>query len=399
MRSRTVVLWWLGAMLGGSVAVHGGGPAAHGAVAGPEVRVAVLVPLTGVFTDWGRKNRVAFQIAEEEVRAAGGIDGVQVKLILEDSGSSPAEAAKLFRKVVTDDRVLAVIGPFSSGQCEVVYPLAKQMQAVALSHVCAKPGISAPHRPWAFRNNIDEMKMAEPTVKKFIATYGIKRVVVVHDAKEAIAQDLGARVLPARFKAEGVQIVNEGSYVTFITKDIDFSPQVTRLKGLQFDGVAFGGLAPDAINFLKEMRRQGLTQPLVGGSPLNSGLIHTQGGAAVEGTFTPSTFWTDSPSPRARQFVEKFRARAAAAGLTTTPEYMDANAYDTVFILLETIRRMGVTNRPEDLAKDRERIMQGLTSIKSYEGIAGKLGFDENGDAVKEVHVLKAQGGRWVRVE
>ncbi len=399
MRRGGVVLGWCALALGSQMAGPAGVAPAAAAVAGPEVHIGVMVPLTGTFTDWGRKNRVAFQIAQEEVTAAGGIDGVPVKLLIEDAGSSPAEAAKIFRKMVSDDKVPVVIGPFSSGQCEVVYPLAKQMQTVALSHVCAKPGISAPHRPWAFRNNIDEMKMAEPTVKKFIATYGIKRVAVVHDAKEAIAQDLGVRVLPARFKAEGIQIVNEGSYITFITKDIDFSAQVTRLKGLQFDGVAFGGIAPDAINFMKEMRRQGLNQPLIGGSPLNSGLIHTQGGPAVEGTFTPSTFWPDLPNPRARQFVEKFRARAATAGLTTTPEYMDANAYDTVFILLETMRRMGVTNRPDDLAKDRERVMQGLVTIKTYEGIAGKVGFDENGDAVKDIHVLKAQGGRWVKVD
>ena len=399
MRTWMIALRVAGVVLCGLMAGPQVVAPAAAAVAGPEVRIGVLVPLTGVFTDWGRKNRVAFQIADEEVRAAGGIDGVPVKLILEDSGSSPAEAAKIFRKVASDEKVVAVIGPFSSGQCEVVYPLAKQMQTVALSHVCAKPGISAPHRPWAFRNNIDEMKMAEPTVKKFIATYGIKRVAVVHDAKEAIAQDLGVRVLPTRFKGEGVQIVNEGAYITFITKDIDFSPQVTRLKGLQFDGVVFGGLAHDAISFMKEMRRQGLAQPVIGGSPLNSELIHTQGGAATEGTFTPSTFWPDLPNPRAKQFVEKFRARAAAAGLTPNPEYMDANAYDTVFILLETMKRMGITNRPADLAKDRELIMTGLNTSKGFEGIAGKVAFDASGDALKDIHVLKAQGGRWVKVE
>ncbi len=398
MHRRMVVLGVVGIVLYGLVAVPGAAPAGA-AVAGPEVRIGVMVPLTGVFADWGRKNRVAFQIAQEEVTAAGGLDGVAVKLVVEDSASSPPDAAKLFRKMVSDDKVPVVIGPFSSAQCEVVYPLAKQVQTVALSHVCAKPGISAPHRPWAFRNNIDETKMAEPTVKKFIATYGIKRVAVVHDAKEAIAQDLGVRVLPARFKAEGVQIVNEGSYITFITRDIDFSAQVTRLKGLQFDGVAFGGIATDAINFIKEMRRQGLNQPVVGGSPLNNEQIHTLGAPATEGTFTPSTFWPGLPNPRAKQFVDKFRARAAAAGLTPNPEYMDANAYDTVFILLETMKRMGVTNRPGDLANDRELIMKGLSSIKTFEGIAGKIGFDENGDAVKEIHVLKAQGGRWVRVE
>ena len=60
---------------------------------------------------------------------------------------------------------------------------------------------------------------------------------------------------------------------------------------------------------------------------------------------------------------------------------------------------MGVTNRPEDLAKDREKIMKGLTETKAFPGVEGRVGFDKNGDGVVQVYVIEVRDGKWVEVE
>ena len=145
------------------------------------------------------------------------------------------------RKLATDDNVLAILGPFSSSECEVAYPVGNKIGIVMIAQASSKPGVAAASRPYAFRNKIDELRLAIPAVQKWKDAYNIKTVAIVHDAKDAVGRSLGTQVLPGVCKKLGLQIVNENNYVTFQTNDFDMRPQVTRLKSLKFDGIVFGG--------------------------------------------------------------------------------------------------------------------------------------------------------------
>ena len=368
-------------------------------LAGTEIKLGVAFPLTGIWSEWGRKNKVALDIAVEEINAAGGVAGLPIKYAMYETASKPPEAAALVRRLATDERALAILGPFSSSECEVAFPVGVQLKVAMIAQASSKPGVGAANRPWGFRMNVDEGRQAQPSVKYWVSHYHIKTAAVVHDVKDAVGQILGSRVLPAVAKANGVKIVNEGDFVTFQTKDIDFSAQVTKLKTLQFDGLIFGGAYPDAITFLKEFRRQGSRQPFTGGNLLMHENFARQTGEAGEGVVAPTAFNPFSPDPRVQAFVKKFAERAQAAGLPTTPEFADVNVYDTVHLLADILVRKGVTNRPEDLAKDRERIMQGLTETKNVQGLAGRFGFNKDGDGVKDIYVMMVKGGKWVQVD
>ena len=76
------------------------------------------------------------------------------------------------------------------------------------------------------------------------------------------------------------------------------------------------------------------------------------------------------------------------------------NVYDTTMMFAHIMKERGVTNKPDDLAKDREKIMKGLTEIKDFPGLATKISFNpKTGDADKRIYVVKAQGGEWVLVD
>ena len=81
------------------------------------------------------------------------------------------------------------------------------------------------------------------------------------------------------------------------------------------------------------------------------------------------------------------------------PLQFDVNVYDSVYMLAHVMKTQGVTNKPADLAKDRELIMKGLSDLKGFKGLASDITFDKNGDAIKKVYVVKAQNGQWVLVE
>lgn len=368
-------------------------------LAGSEIKLGAAFPLTGIWSEWGKKDKVALDMAVDEINAAGGVGGLPIKYAIYDTASKPPESAALVRRLATDEKVLTILGPFSSSECEVAFPVGVQLKVPMIAQASSKPGIGAANRPWGFRMNVDEARQAAPAIKYWVKHYNIKTAAVIHDVKDAVGQILGSRVLPAVAKANGVKIVNEGNFVTFQTKDIDFSAQVTRLKTIPSDGIIFGGAYPDAINFVKEARRQGLRQPITGGNPLMHENFAKNTGEAGEGVVAPSAFNPFVPDARVQAFVKKFEERAQAAGVPGVPEFVNVNVYDTVYLLKSIIGRKGLTNRPDDLAKDRERIMQGLTETTGAQGLAGKFGFNKDGDGVKDMYVMMVKGGRWTQVD
>jgi branched-chain amino acid transport system substrate-binding protein len=350
-------------------------------LAGKEVKIGAAFGLTGMWSDWTKKNEIAAQIAIEEINAAGGIGGVPLRLVT------------MVRKLAEDDKVLAILGPFSSGECEVAFPVGNKIGIPMISQASSKPGLAKKHRPYAFRNTIDEIKMGKVAVKAFINRYKVKNVVVVHDVKDAIGRILGSKVLPTVFKKMGSTVVNDGAFVTYQTSDFDMRPQVTKLKAMQFDGIAFGGVYFDAITFSKELRRQGFKQHLVGGSPFINEYFPQKGGKDVEGTFAPATFH-HSIAPKG--FVQKFVKNAKAKGFAPPEPIMyDINVYDAIYFLKYAMEKMGVTNNPGEVALDREKIMKGLTTIKDFKGIVGPVAFNADGDADKPIFVAEIKDGGW----
>jgi branched-chain amino acid transport system substrate-binding protein len=362
-------------------------------LAGKEVKIGAAWGLTGMWSDYTKKNEIAAQIAIEEINANGGVGGVPLRLVTYDTGSKPMEATRMVRKLAEDDNVLAILGPFSSGECEVAFPVGNKIGIPMISQASSKPGLAKKHRPYTFRNTIDEIKMGKVAIKSFIDRYKVKNIVVVHDVKDAIGRILGSKVLPTVFKKMGANVVNEGAFVTYQTNDFDMRPQVTKLKAYDFQGIAFGGIYFDAITFTKELRRQGFKQNLVGGSPFINEYFPQRGGKDVEGTFAPCTFHY-SISPRG--FVDKFVKIAKAKGFSPPEPIMyDNNVYDAIYFLKYAMEQMGVTNNPGEIAQDREKIMKGLSTIKNFKGLVGPVAFNADGDADKPIFVAEIKDGGW----
>lgn len=363
-------------------------------LAGEEIKIGFACGLTGSCRDWCKNNLIAAEMAIEEINNTGGIGGVPIKLMVGDTASNPAEAGNMVRKLAMDDKVLAILGPFYSSECEVAFPVANELKVAAISQASSKPGIGAANRPYGFRNAPDEATMSKPVVKKFKQKYNIESVVIVHDVKDAVSRALGTVVFPPILKKQGIKVANEGNYITYQHGDFDMRAQVTKLKGYKFDGIVLGSLYMDAATIAKEARRQGVTQPIVGAAPIVNEFLIKQGGKAAEGIMAPTTFWPQMPGV-VQRFVRDFYKRAN----NVYPTIQDAHVYDNIYLLTHIIETMGVTNKPGDLPKDREKIMIGLTNTKAFPGVEGNVGFDKNGDGAVQVYVIEVRNGRWEKAD
>lgn len=366
------------------------GPVEAAELAGREVRIGLMVPLTGTGAEWGQNARIASDIAVEEINAAGGIGGLPVRLVTYDYETKESEGISVINRLVSRDRVLAVSGPCFSSVVEVVFPQLDRLQIPVNSYCSAKPGLGALSK-WGFRNSLTSDKQLAPVVARWVEEYDIKKVVIIHDLEDAVSKAEGTIVLPPLLEEHGVEILD---YLTYRTRDTDYSAQITSAKALNPDGVALGSCYQQAAGIVKEMRRQGMQQPIIGGSCVGASGFISIGGEATEGSYVSTAAWVDDPRPEVRALVEEISKRNGGAPVP----FSGPRAYDNIYQLKQIIETSGVTNRPEDLSADRARIRDGWAAMRNFDGLSGETSYDEHGDAEGGVRVLKVVNGRFIDV-
>jgi len=372
-------------------------PSSAQTIAGPEIRIGAALCISGHGANVGKREVFGTQAAIDVINAEGGVYGVPLKLYLEDTASHPGEAVTVVRKLTGDHKVLAIVGPHYSSEAEATFPLGNLLKIVQICVASSKPGLSAANRPYAFRNTLTEDKIGDAVVKEFKKRYNIKKVAIIADIKDAVSKSVGTGVLPAAYKANGIEVITGDSPVTFLTNDAQFMAQITKLKAMNPDGIGMGALGPDALNIITEARRQGMKQPFMSTAPIMEGNIAEIGGKAVEGTLSGTIWHMSVATPASKKFIEAYQKRQKTmytSEYTEMPDYYPVNAYDAVFMIVEAIKKKRVTNKPGDLAADRAKIMEYLTTLRDFKGVASR-GFNEVGDGIKDVIVFEIKGGQW----
>jgi branched-chain amino acid transport system substrate-binding protein len=361
-----------------------------------EIKLGAIVPSSGPFAEWGRSNTVTLNMLEKQINDAGGINGAKLKIVILDDAAKPAQAANDLRKLAGDDQVLAVAGPLTSSACEVTFPVANQMKIVSTSQASSKPGVAKANRPWAFRNTVDEGILANSSVPYFKKTFDVKSVAIIYDAKDAVSTSIATKIMPKIFTDAGIKVSNADSPISFNTGDLDVSAQVTKLKSLSPDGVVIGADYSQAITVLREMKRQGLVKPVIGGTPLISSAI-LQAAPEIP-VVAPATFYATMKTPKAEKFVSELQPllrKTSGLPKDIEPSMYDANIYEIVSMYIDAVKKAGVTGKAGDLEADRTRIRDYMANLKGYEGFSGPIHFGPDGDAVKNFFIVQGQNGSW----
>lgn len=358
---------------------------------GKSVKIGGLFGVSGVCAEWGTNGKIGTEIAVEEINAAGGIGGLPIEIVWYDDECKGAPAIPLLEKLSKQDDVLVVNGPCQSSTIEVMFPKLERNKLVLVSFCSAKPGLSAMSKGWGFRNTLTSDKQLEPAVKIWKEKYKIKTAVVLYNSEDAVSASEGKDILPVLFKKNGVNLLKMFS---FQTQTMDFAPFMTEIKALKPDGIGLGSCYEAGGKIAIEAERQGVKALFVGGACNSTpGLIEV-GGKAVEGYIGSTAAWIQgNPDPRVLKFVAEYRKRSPAG---KEPTYGGLRAYDSIYIMKKIIESEGVTNKPSDLEKDREKIRNGWAKLKDYPGIAGQTTMDNVGDGTGEVKSVMVQNGKFV---
>jgi branched-chain amino acid transport system substrate-binding protein len=141
-------------------------------------KIGVLTPKTGFGAAWAAEGLAGLAVAQEEIKALGGVNGLPVEFIVYDTATKPQEAIQMMQKLVHTDKVLTVIGPSTSSECEVVFPIAVRSKISCVGLLSAEPGLSAKYRPWAFRNTLTSDKIYGPLVQKWASQNKVKKAAI-----------------------------------------------------------------------------------------------------------------------------------------------------------------------------------------------------------------------------
>jgi branched-chain amino acid transport system substrate-binding protein len=285
---------------------------------------------TGAYATQGIPARNGYRLCAEEVNARGGVLGREVDLLLYDDRSDPATAAALYERLITEDRVDAVMGPYGSTLTEAVAPVTEAHRQVMISPLAATTSIWEQGRRYLF--------MVLPPAELFLAGlidlaagFGLERVAVLQeDALFPRAAGVGAA---DRARERGLEVVLHTTYASGTT---DFSGFLEEVRAADADVLAMAASAlGDFAEVVRQMRAHDVDVRMFGTSGAVQEFQEALGEAA-EYVYGLSAWEPGLPHPGAEAFVEAYEAAYGQA-----PSFHAAGAYGSCLLFVEAIRRAG----------------------------------------------------------
>ena len=346
-----------------------------------EILIGQYGSLTGTTATFGISTKNGIEMALDEVNQSGGLLGKTVRVIVEDDQGRPEEAQTVVTKLITRNRVVAILGEVASSRTLAAAPVAQQAGIPMVSPSSTNPAVTE------VGDFIFRVCFIDPfqgfVMAKFAAhSLELTDVAVLRDIKNDYSVGL-ADVFVENFVALGGTIVADEGYSE---GDTDFSAQLTSIRARRPQAIFVPGYYTEVGLIARQAKSFGIEAPLLGGDGWDSPSLIEIGGEALEGSYFSNHYSVDDPSPAIQKFVSDYRARYGQ-----TPDALAGLGYDAAQILFDAIRRAGST--------DPTAIRDALAETKDFAGVTGVTTLDENRNAVKPAVVLQISDGKLAYVE
>ena len=341
------------------------------------IKVGINAPITGDIPKVGEGSKYAAEMWLEDIKAAGGLDvgGVKymVEVIVEDNESKPESAAKAATKLITEDEVLAIVGPQASSQAIPAGEMANNYGTPMISPWSTNPDTTK-DRPFVFRGCFLD-PFQGPVVANFIKDeFGYKKAAVLYD----IASDY-PKGLAEVFKEAWEKLNGPGSVVafeSFTTKDADFSSQLTNIINSGAQVLFTPQYYNEVALIVQQAHELGFKGPIVGSDSWGSAETVKLCGEDCYGLFFSTHYAAAGATGATKEFIERYEKKYGY-----TPDDVGALTWDALRIVQTAIENTGkLTGK---LEKDRAAVKDALAKIKEFEGITGKMTFTSDGDPIK----------------
>jgi len=342
---------------------------------GEPILVGSYLSLTGSEADFGISTREGIELAVEEINSKGGINGRKIELRVENNESDQQKAANVVTKLITNDKVVAVVGEIASGLSLAAAPICQSNQIPMVTPSSTNIKVTQ------VGDFIFRVCFIDPFQGYVIAKFArdhlkANTAAIFVDNGSPYSRDLGAE-FKKNFTEMGGRVVAEKTYAS---ADTDFKGQLTSIKTTNPDVIVVPGYYKSVGAIGKQARELGITVPLLGGDGWDSQDIFVTAGDALEGSYFSNHVAMDNPDPTVQSFVEAFKKKYP----NRKPGALTALGYDAMLILADAMKRASAIDGPS--------IRNALAETKDFKGVSGTITIDPDRNARKPAVMLQIKG-------
>ncbi len=348
--------------------------AASQGVVGDEIVIGQYGSLTGSEATFGIMTDRGVSLAIKQVNAAGGVKGKKLKVITLDDQGKSEEAATAVTKLITQNKVMAIIGEVASSRSLAAAPIAQQYKVPMITPSSTNPKVTEVG-DYIFRVCFIDPFQGTVMAKFANENLKAKKVAILTDVKSDYSVGL-ATFFKETFTNAGGTIVSEQSYSS---GDIDFKGQLTNIKTAKPDAIFIPGYYTEVGLIARQARQIGLKQPLLGGDGWDSTKLSEIGKDAINGSYFSNHYTTESTDPTVQKFITDFKAE-----YNEVPDGLAAMGYDAAKVLIDSLNRA--------TALTPVALRDAIAQTKDYPGVTGKITINEQRNAVKAAVVVQVKG-------
>lgn len=342
-----------------------------------EIRIGIIAPQTGPVAAYGEGARDGVLLAFDKINAAGGINGKKIKYFLEDNKGDQAETTNVVNKLISKDKVIAIIGPVISGTSNVAAPICNKEKIPMITPTGTAVEITKAGE-YISRVCFLDSYQGSVMAKFAVQNLGAKTAAVLYDV--ASDYSIGMKdVFIEKFTEHGGEVIET---VSFTSGDADFSAQLTKIKAANPDVIYLPAYYNDDSLVLRQAHGLGIKATFLGGDGWDAQELIDSAGATAEGCYFTTHYSSSDPSPIVQDFLRDYQAKYNRFPIVFAPL-----GYDAALLLADAIERAG--------SLDPEEIKDAINATEDFPGVTGTLSLDENGDPIKDVAIVTVKNGRF----
>ena len=375
--SKVLTALVLGTVLAGLAAGCGGGEKKA-----DTIKVGANLEMTGGSASYGISSKNAIELAFKEINEKGGINGKQLELVVADNKSEAAEATNAMQKLVSQDNVVAVIGPNLSSSVIAASAINNSAKVLDIAPMATNPYVtvdqaSGKTKDFNYRTCFIDPFQGTVMAKFATAELGVGNAAVLIDNSSDYAKGL-AQFFKENFVKEGGAVTAEESY---LQKDTDFKATLTKIKATNPDFLYVPGYYQEVGLIVKQARELGMNMPIAGGDGWDSAKMpEIAGAAALNNTYFSSLYSPEDSSDINKNFVAAYEKAYGQK-----PDVFAALSYDSALLVAEAIKNAGST--------EPAKISEAMAKINGVSGVSGSVTFDDKHNPVKSAVILEYKDG------
>ncbi|MDQ7092469.1 ABC transporter substrate-binding protein [Desulfosporosinus sp. PR] len=346
-----------------------------------DIKIGGDLELSGGVATYGQSVLNSVNLAFADQNQKGGVLGRQLQFVTADNKSEAGESTSAITKLITQDKVVAVLGAVTSSNTKAAVPVAMDNKIPLITPTATNSEVTVNKdgslNSWVFRSCFLDPFQGKVAANFVLNTLKVKNAAVFIDQKDDYSKGLAAE-FSKDIKDSGGTITDTENYVG---GDKDFKSTLTRIKASNPEVVFVPGYYNEVGLIVKQGRELGITVPFVGGDGWDSAQLPELAGAAnLNNTYFVNHMWAEDPATK--PFVEAYKAK-----YNTEPDALAALGYDAAEMLISAIKTAGST--------DAEKIRQALENTKDFSGVTGVITVDpKTHNPVKSAVIIKMVDGK-----